>query len=114
MKVIIVPIMIGTFGTVTKGLLKGLDNLKVGGRIETIQTSALLRTAPFIRPGATSKQRALQINSENGQNTEKSPVDLRRLAVTQATVKDHQLRLVWKTLNEEVLIKMITLILHTH
>ena len=30
---------------------------------------------------------------ENGQNTEKSPGDLRRLAVTQTTVKDHQLTL---------------------
>ena len=30
---------------------------------------------------------------ENGQNTEKSPRDLRRLAVTQTPVKDHQLTL---------------------
>ena len=35
---------------------------------------------------------------ENGQNTEKSPVDLSRLAVTQTQVKDHQLMLMWKTL----------------
>ena len=32
-----------------------------------------------------------------GKNTEKSPGDLRRLAVTQTPVKDHQLRLVWKS-----------------
>ena len=31
---------------------------------------------------------------ENGQNTEKSPGDLRRLAVTQTPVKDHQLILI--------------------
>ena len=30
---------------------------------------------------------------ENGQYTKKSPGDLRRLAVTQAPVKDHQLML---------------------
>ena len=30
---------------------------------------------------------------ENGQNTEKSPSDLRTLAVTQTPVKDHQLKL---------------------
>ena len=30
---------------------------------------------------------------ENSQNTEKSPGDLRRLAVTQTPVKDHQLTL---------------------
>ena len=35
---------------------------------------------------------------ENGQNTEKSPGDLRRLAVTQSPMKDHQLTLIWKTL----------------
>ena len=31
---------------------------------------------------------------ENGQNTEKSPGDLRRLAVTQTPVKDYQLTLI--------------------
>ena len=30
------------------------------------------------------------------QNTEKSPGDMRRLAVTQTSVKEHQLTLVWK------------------
>ena len=33
-----------------------------------------------------------------GQNTEKSPGDLRKLAVTQTPVKNHQLPLMWKTL----------------
>ena len=33
----IIPIMIGAFGTVTKGLLKGLEDLEIGGRVETIQ-----------------------------------------------------------------------------
>ena len=37
---------------------------------------------------------------ENGQNTEKSPGDLGRLAVTQTPVKGHQLRLMWKNFNE--------------
>ena len=49
MKVTIIPIVIGAFGTVTKGLLKGLDDLEVGGRLETIQTTALLRTARILR-----------------------------------------------------------------
>ena len=49
MKVTIIPIVIGTFGTVTKGLLKGLEYLEVGGRMETIQTTALLRTARILR-----------------------------------------------------------------
>ena len=34
---------------VTKGLLKGLEVLKVGGRVETIQTTTLLRTPRITR-----------------------------------------------------------------
>ena len=49
MQVTIIPIVIGAFGTVTKGLLKGLEDLEVGGRVETIQTTALLRTARVLR-----------------------------------------------------------------
>ena len=36
MKVTIVPIVIGALGTIIKGLLKGLEDLEVGGRVETI------------------------------------------------------------------------------
>ena len=36
MKVTIIPIVIGAFGTVTKGLIKGLEDLEVEGRVETI------------------------------------------------------------------------------
>ena len=49
MKVTIVPIVIGALGTVTKGLLEGLEVLGVSGRVETIQTIALLRTARILR-----------------------------------------------------------------
>ena len=49
MKVTIVPIVIGALGTITKGLLKGLEDLEVGGQVETIQTTALLRTARILR-----------------------------------------------------------------
>ena len=49
MKVTIVPIVIVALGTITKGLLKGLEDLEVGGRVETIQTTALLRTARILR-----------------------------------------------------------------
>ena len=49
MKVTIIPIMIGAFVTVTKGLLKGLEDLEVGGRVEIIQTTALLKTARRLR-----------------------------------------------------------------
>ena len=49
MQVTIIPIVIGAFGKVTKGLLKGLEDLEVGERVETIQTTALLRTAKILR-----------------------------------------------------------------
>ena len=49
MKVTIVPILIGALGTITKGLLKGLEDLEIGERVETIQTTALLRTAGILR-----------------------------------------------------------------
>ena len=49
MKVTIVPIVISALGTITKGLLRGLEDLEIGGRTETIQTAALLRTARILR-----------------------------------------------------------------
>ena len=49
MKVTIVPIVTGAFGTITKGLLKGLEDLEDGGRVETIQMTALLRMARILR-----------------------------------------------------------------
>ena len=49
MWVTIVPIVIGAFGTVTKGLLKGLEDLEVDGRVETVQTTTLFRTARILR-----------------------------------------------------------------
>ena len=47
MKVTIIPIVIGGFSTVTKGLLKGLEDLEVGGRVETIHTTALLKRPEY-------------------------------------------------------------------
>ena len=48
MKVTIIPIVIGAFGTVLKGLLKGFDHLE-GEPVETIKSTALLRTARILR-----------------------------------------------------------------
>ena len=49
MKVTIVPIVIGVLGTITKGLLKSLEDLEVDGRVETIQTTGLLRKVIILR-----------------------------------------------------------------
>ena len=76
MKVTIIPIVIGALGTVTKGLVKALEDLEVGGRVETIQTTTLLRTAGRDR---------------------KVPW---RLTVIQTPMKNHQLKLMRKALKE--------------
>ena len=72
-----IPIVVGT---VTKGLLKGPDDLEIKGRVEGKHLNFFI--------------------IEIGQNTEKNPGDLSRLAVTQIPVKDHQLTLMWKTPGE--------------
>ena len=49
MKVMVIPIVIGVLGTLTKGLELGLEKLEISGRVETIQTIALLRSARILR-----------------------------------------------------------------
>ena len=79
MKVTIVPIVIGAFGTITKGLLKDLEEMAVGGRVEDYPNNII---------------------AENGQNPATSPGDLRRLAITLTPVKNHQLNTDVKNSNE--------------
>ena len=64
MKVMIIPIVIGALGTVTKGLVRGLVN------------------------NGTSGDHPNYYTIEIGQNTEKSPGELRRL-VTQTPLRNH-------------------------
>ena len=68
MNVTIKPIVICTIGTVIKGLIKGLEDLEISGRVETIQTTILLRSVRILRRVR----------------------DLRSLAVTKNPEKDHQ------------------------
>ena len=49
MNVTFIPIVIGALGTVTEGLVLGLKDLEIRGQVETIQTSALLRSARILR-----------------------------------------------------------------
>ena len=65
----IIPIVIGALGTVTKGLIQGLEDFEITGRVETVQNYSIVKI---------------------GQNTEKSPGDLRRLVVSQTPMKNHQ------------------------
>ena len=48
MKVMVIPIVIGPLGIVTKGLVQELEDLEIRGRVETIQTIALLRSARIL------------------------------------------------------------------
>ena len=57
--------MIGTYATVTKGLLKGLEDLEVGGRVETIQMSGLLRTAKIPRRIHSSEKPSANTDVKN-------------------------------------------------
>ena len=69
MKVSVIPIMNGVFGTVPEGLIRNLKNWE-------------------------SEDHPNYSIVEFGQNTEKSPRDLQKLVATQTPVKDHQLTLV--------------------
>ena len=48
MKVTVIPIVIKALGTVTKGLVQGLEDLEIRGRVETIRTTALLRSEKIL------------------------------------------------------------------
>ena len=49
MKVTVIPIVIGALGTVTKGSVQGLEDSDIRGQVETIQTTALLRSGRILR-----------------------------------------------------------------
>ena len=49
MKVTAIPIIIGPLDTATKGLVQGLEDYKIRGRVEIIKTSAFLRSARILR-----------------------------------------------------------------
>ena len=48
-KVTIIRIVIGALAKVTKGLLKGLEDMEIRGRVEIIKATTLLRMARILR-----------------------------------------------------------------
>ena len=48
-KVTVIPIVIGDFGMILKGLVKGQEDLEIRRQVETIQTVALPRLAKILR-----------------------------------------------------------------
>ena len=49
MKVMVIPVVIGALGIITKVLVKGLEDLEIVGQVETIQTTILLRLARKVK-----------------------------------------------------------------
>ena len=49
MKVTVISVVIGIHGTVSERLVKGLENLEISGRVETMQIIILLRLARLLR-----------------------------------------------------------------
>ena len=49
MKVTVIPIVSNAHGAFTKGFVKGLDDLEIRGRVETVQSTALVRSAKILR-----------------------------------------------------------------
>ena len=49
MKVTVIPIVIGTLSTVAKRLVQGLEDLEIRGRLDTIEMTALLKSARILR-----------------------------------------------------------------
>ena len=73
-KVTVIPMIIGAPETVPKNLVRGMEELEIGGCAETTNTTASLRSAG---------------------NIEKSPRNLRRLAVTQTLIKKKNISKRW-------------------
>ena len=49
MKVTIVPIVIGAFGTIIKGLLKGLEDLEISGQVEDYPNGIIAENGQILR-----------------------------------------------------------------
>ena len=44
MKVTVIPVVVSALGTIRKKLIKKLEDLEIGGQVETIQTLSLLKS----------------------------------------------------------------------
>ena len=62
MKVTIIPIVIGALFIVSVGLLMGLRELGIRTRVETIQSTALLRSAKILRSVLVASGDLLSLN----------------------------------------------------
>ena len=63
LKVTVIPVIIGALATVTKGLVQGLEYLEIRGQVETVQTTALWRSARILRRVQEIKKTCYDSNS---------------------------------------------------
>ena len=49
MKMTAIPIVNDALGTISKGLWRELEDLEISGKVETFQTTSLLRSARILR-----------------------------------------------------------------
>ena len=49
MRLTVVPVVVDALGTIPKLLVKRMDGLEIRGQLETIQTTALLRSANILK-----------------------------------------------------------------
>ena len=70
MKVTFIPNVISALGTVTKGLIQGLEELEIIGRVETIRTRALFRLTRILRRNSSERPSA-NANVKNSQRAKK-------------------------------------------
>ena len=80
-----IPIVICALGAVPKRFQRGFEPLEI---------EEIIKGSGGLGSWRTSGDHLNHSILEIGQNTEKCPGDLRRLAVTQTPVKDHQKTLV--------------------
>ena len=90
-KVKVIPVVVDAFGTIRQDLKKRLEQLKIRGRIETIQTIASLKSARILKRVRGNLKRQIVTSTKSyiltNQHTELP-------SVTQFLVKNNQSKLV--------------------
>ena len=90
MKLAVILVVIGALGKDTKGLVQGQKDLKIRGRVETIQTAALLRLAKIMR----------RVQETWGTCCHSNSSEKHRLTLALETWEDLlSLKLLWKTIS---------------
>ena len=62
MKMSVILIVVGVLGTVSKGLVKGLEDLEIRGQVETIQKTVLFRSARILSRIPETWEHLLSLN----------------------------------------------------